>query len=143
MRHGHQGRKFGRRINKRKALLSGLASSLIRYEQIRTTLPKAKDLRPIVERLVTLGKKGTLAARRQAISYLRDPELAQKLMGNLSPRYQERAGGYLRIMKAGFRQGDMAAMAIIEFVDRDPSAKPKKAPEVEGEESQTLEASAT
>lgn len=125
MRHGHRGRKFGRKRSQRKALLTGLASSLVRYEQIRTTLAKAKDIRPIVEKLVTVGKKGDLAATRRAFSILRDNELVKKL-SILGDRYKTRHGGYTRIMKAGFRYGDMAPMAIIEFIDRDPNAKPKK-----------------
>ena len=102
-----------------------MAQALIKHEQIITTLPKAKDLRPVVEKLVTLGKKGDLHARRIAISRLRDAELVKKLIDVLAPRYKERNGGYLRIMKAGFRKGDNAAMAVIEFVDRDVSARGK------------------
>jgi large subunit ribosomal protein L17 len=126
MRHGVYGRKFNRDTNSRKALLSGLAKSLIQYEQIKTTLPKAKDIRPIVEKLVTLGKRNTLHARRQLISALGSNELATKVLNILSTRYKDRQGGYTRIVKAGFRHGDMAPMAFIEFLDRDPSAKPKK-----------------
>jgi large subunit ribosomal protein L17 len=126
MRHGVYGRKFNRDTNARKALLSGLAKSLIQYEQIKTTLPKAKDIRPIVEKLVTLGKKNTLHSRRQLVSALGSKELAAKVLNTLSPRYKDRPGGYTRIIKAGFRHGDMAPVAFIEFVDRDPSAKPKK-----------------
>jgi large subunit ribosomal protein L17 len=126
MRHRHQGRKFGRKSSQRKALLTGLAGSLIRFEQIKTTLPKAKDLRPFVEKLITVGKKGSLAARRQALSVLRNRELVDKLMATLADRYRSRSGGYTRILKAGFRHGDMAPMAVIEFIDRDVTAKPKK-----------------
>ncbi len=139
MRHGIQGRKLNRTSSHRKALLSNMANSLLKYEQIRTTLPKAKDLRPVVEKLLTLGQKGTLHARRQAFAFLRDNEIVAKLLGPLAERYKERPGGYLRIIKAGNRYGDMAPMAIIEFVDRDPSAKPKKPVEVlEEEESSEL-----
>jgi large subunit ribosomal protein L17 len=123
MRHGSSGRKFNRRSNQRKALFQHLASALIKHEQVITTLPKAKDLRPIVEKLVTLAKKGDLHARRQAVAELRDPPMVKKLFDVLGPRYKDRNGGYTRVLKAGFRYGDMAAMAIIEFVDRDVSAK--------------------
>ena len=136
MRHGIQGRKLNRTSSHRKALLSNMANSLLRYEQIRTTLPKAKDLRPVVEKLMTLGQKGTLHARRQAFAFLRDNEVVAKLLGPLAERYKERPGGYLRIIKAGNRYGDMAPMAIIELVDRDPSAKPKKVVEVSEEETE-------
>src|SRR5207244_3258635 len=115
MRHGVYGRKFNRDTNARKALLSGLAKSLIQYEQIKTTLPKAKDIRPIVEKLITLGKRNTLHARRQLISALGCNELASKVLDTLSTRYKDRQGGYTRIVKAGFRHGDMAPMAFIEF----------------------------
>jgi large subunit ribosomal protein L17 len=104
-------------------MFSNLAGALIKHEQITTTLHKAKDLRPIVEKLVTLGKKGGLHARRQAIGYLRDPYIADKLFTTLGPRYSKRAGGYLRVLKAGFRFGDAAPMAVIEFVERDAAAK--------------------
>ena len=123
MRHGMAHRKFGRTKDQRKALLNNLSVALIKHEQIKTTLPKAKELRPIVEKLVTLARRGNLHARRQALSFLRDNIIVQKLMGPLADRYKERPGGYLRIIKAGFRYGDCAPMAIIEFVDRDPSAK--------------------
>lgn len=125
MRHGMNGRKFGRKSGHRKSMFSNLASALIKHEQISTTLPKAKDLRPIVEKLVTLGKRGDLHARRQAIALLRDAGLADKLFKTLAERYKERKGGYTRVLKAGFRHGDNAPMAIIEFVDRDPEAKGK------------------
>jgi large subunit ribosomal protein L17 len=105
------------------AMFANMAASLIKHEQIVTTLPKAKELRPIVEKLVTIGKKGDLAARRQAISELRDVKMVRKLFDVISPRYKDRAGGYTRIMKAGFRHGDNAAVAVIEFVDRDVDAK--------------------
>ncbi|MBX9697018.1 MAG: 50S ribosomal protein L17 [Alphaproteobacteria bacterium] len=126
MRHGHQGRKFGRKSSQRKALLSGLANSLIQFEQIKTTLAKAKDLRPYVEKLVTVGKNGDLSSRRQALAVLRSKDVVSKLISTLGERYKSRQGGYTRIIKAGFRYGDMAPMAIIEFVDRDVLAKPKQ-----------------
>ena len=125
MRHAKTHRKFNRRSDHRRAMLANLAASLIKHEQILTTLPKAKDLRPIVEKLVTLGKRGDLHARRIAISRLRDADLVKKLIDVLGPRYKSRNGGYTRIMKAGFRPGDNAAMAVIEFVDRDVEAKGK------------------
>ena len=123
MRHGSTGRRLNRSVSHRKAMFSNLAASLIEHEQIVTTLPKAKDLRPIVEKLVTLGKKGGLHARRQAIGFLRDPYVADKLFTTLGPRYSKRNGGYLRVLKSGYRFGDMAAMAVIEFVERDTAAK--------------------
>ena len=123
MRHGSAHRKFNRRSDQRKALFQHLAAALIKHEQIVTTLPKAKDLRPIVEKLVTLAKKGGLHARRQAIAELRDPPMVKKLFDVLGPRYAKRSGGYLRVLKAGFRFGDMAPMAVIEFVERDTAAK--------------------
>ena len=106
-------------------MFANMAASLIKHEQIVTTLPKAKELRPIVEKLVTIGKKGDLAARRQAISELRDKDMVRKLFDVIAPRYKDRQGGYCRIMKAGFRHGDNAAVAVIEFVDRDVEAKGK------------------
>ena len=123
MRHGNAHRKFNRRSNQRTALFQHLASALIKHEQITTTLPKAKDLRPIVEKLITLAKKGDLHARRQAIAELRDPPMVKKLFDVLGPRYKERNGGYTRVMKAGFRYGDNAPIAVIEFVERDVEAK--------------------
>ncbi|HEU4986431.1 MAG TPA: 50S ribosomal protein L17 [Rhizobiaceae bacterium] len=123
MRHGKSGRKLNRTASHRKALFSNMAASLIEHEQIVTTLPKAKELRPIVEKLVTLGKRGDLHSRRQAISAIRSDALVKRLFETIAPRYASRNGGYLRIMKAGFRQGDNAPMAVIEFVDRDTSAK--------------------
>jgi large subunit ribosomal protein L17 len=125
MRHGFKGRQLNRTSEHRQAMFANMAASLIKHEQIVTTLPKAKDLRPIVEKLVTLGKKGTLHARRQAISQMRDIEQTKKLFDVLAKRYKDRKGGYLRIMKAGFRHGDNAAVAVIEFVDRDVTAKGK------------------
>ncbi|SKA11311.1 50S ribosomal protein L17 [Consotaella salsifontis] len=123
MRHANRGRKLNRTASHRKAMFANMASSLIVHEQIVTTLPKAKDLRPIVEKLITLGKRGDLHARRQAISQLRDEGAASKLFTTLAPRYAERNGGYTRVLKAGFRRGDNAPLAVIEFVDRDPDAK--------------------
>jgi large subunit ribosomal protein L17 len=123
MRHGHGPRKLGRTHEHRKALLANMACSLIEHEQIKTTLPKAKELKPYVEKLITLGKRGTLHARRQAAARLRQEEPAKKLFTTLAERYADRSGGYTRVLKAGFRYGDMAPMAIIEFVDRDPEAK--------------------
>ena len=123
MRHGMSGRKLNRTKAHRKALFMNLAQALVKHEQIKTTLPKAKDLRPVVEKLVTLGKRGGLHARRQLISHLQDEKLVTKLMTVLADRYKGRPGGYTRVLKAGFRYGDAAPMAIIEFVDRDPAAK--------------------
>ena len=123
MRHGFRGRRFNRRVEHRKALFLNLSSALITHEQIVTTLPKAKDLRPVVEKLVTLAKRGDLHARRQAISQMRDIVMAKKLFEVLGPRYKDRNGGYTRIIKAGFRHGDSAPVAVIEFVDRDVDAK--------------------
>ena len=123
MRHGNAHRKFNRTASHRRAMFANMAAALIKHEQISTTLPKAKDLRPIVEKLVTLGKRGDLHARRQAISQIRDAAVVSKLFDTIATRYATRNGGYLRIMKAGFRQGDNAAMAVVEFVDRDTFAK--------------------
>ena len=125
MRHAKRGRRFSRTTAHRKAMFANLAQALVKHEQIVTTLPKAKDLRPVVEKLITLGKRGTLHARRQAISQVRDVEQVGKLFAVLGPRYAERQGGYIRVLKAGFRHGDNAAMAVIELVDRDPSEKGK------------------
>jgi large subunit ribosomal protein L17 len=123
MRHGNRGRKLSRTASHRKAMFANMSAALIKHEQIVTTLPKAKDLRPIVEKLITLGKRGDLHARRQAIAQMRDETQVQKLFAVLGPRYAERQGGYIRILKAGFRYGDNAPMAVIEFVDRDVNAK--------------------
>ena len=123
MRHGNAHRKLGRKPEHRKAMFANLAAALIKHEQITTTLPKAKELRPVVEKLITLGKRGGLHARRQAISQIRDVAMVKKLFEVLGPRYKERNGGYCRILKAGFRYGDNAAVAVIEFVDRDEQAK--------------------
>ncbi|KQR68004.1 50S ribosomal protein L17 [Rhizobium sp. Leaf384] len=123
MRHQKAGRKLNRTASHRKAMFANMAASLIQHEQIITTLPKAKEIRPIVEKLVTLGKRGDLHARRQAISQIRDVTVVAKLFDAIATRYATRNGGYLRIMKAGYRQGDNAAIAVIEFVDRDVDAK--------------------
>lgn len=123
MRHGKAHRKFNRTAEHRKAMFANMAAALIKHEQIVTTLPKAKDLRPVVEKLVTLGKRGDLHARRQAASELRDDAMVKKLFDVLGPRYKERSGGYTRVLKAGFRYGDSAPVAVIEFVDRDVDAK--------------------
>jgi large subunit ribosomal protein L17 len=123
MRHGNSGRKLNRTASHRKAMLANMAVALIKHEQIVTTLPKAKELRPYVEKLVTLGKTDTLHTRRQAYAQLPDKQWAAKLFDVLGPRYKERPGGYIRVLKAGFRFGDSAPMAVIEFVDRDESAK--------------------
>jgi large subunit ribosomal protein L17 len=123
MRHHKRGRRLGRSTGHRNALFANLASSLIVHEQIVTTLPKAKDLRPIVERLVSLAKRGDLHARRQAIAELRNVGTVKKLFDTIGPRYKERSGGYTRVLKAGYRYGDSAAVAVIEFVERDVDAK--------------------
>ena len=123
MRHANRGRKLNRTASHRKAMFANMAASLIQHEQIVTTLPKAKDLRPIVEKLITLGKRGDLHARRLAASRLRDEAAVSKLFDTLAGRYAERNGGYCRVLKAGFRRGDNAPMAVIEFVDRDPDAR--------------------
>ena len=125
MRHGNAHRKLNRTHEHRRAMFANMAAALIKHEQIVTTLPKAKELRPIVEKLVTLGKRGDLHARRQAVSQIRDVGMVKKLFDVLGPRYKERKGGYTRILKAGFRYGDNAPVAVIEFVDRDVEAKGK------------------
>ncbi|SFB42027.1 LSU ribosomal protein L17P [Rhizobium sp. NFR07] len=125
MRHAKAGRKLNRTASHRKAMFTNMAASLITHEQIVTTLPKAKEIRPIVEKLVTLGKRGDLHARRQAISQVQDQDAVRKLFDVIASRYATRNGGYLRIMKAGYRQGDNAPMAVIEFVERDVDAKGK------------------
>jgi large subunit ribosomal protein L17 len=123
MRHGKVHRKFNRTAEHRRAMFGNMVAALIKHEQIVTTLPKAKDLRPIVEKLVTLGKRGGLHARRQAVAEIRDVAMVKKLFDVIGPRYKDRAGGYTRVLKAGFRYGDNAARAVIEFVDRDVDAK--------------------
>ena len=123
MYHRNAKRRFGRTHEHRKAMFVNLAQALIKHEQIITTLPKAKDLRPVVEKLVTLGKRGDLHARRQAIAEIRDVAMVKKLFAVIGPRYKDRNGGYTRVLKAGFRYGDSAPVAVIEFVDRDVDAK--------------------
>lgn len=123
MRHARGYRRLNRTHEHRKAMFSNMAGSLIEHEQIKTTLPKAKELRPIVEKMITLAKRGDLHARRLVTSKLKQDSYVEKLFNVLGPRYKERKGGYVRILKAGFRYGDMASMAIIELVDRDPNAK--------------------
>ena len=142
MRHRLHGRGFSRKSAHRKAMFENLAAALIKHEQIRTTLPKAKDLRPVVERLITAGKHGGLANRRRAIAALQNSGLADKLMTTLAQRYQNRPGGYIRIIKAGYRYGDNAAMALIELVDRDPDAKGKDSGPTETEEKEEAKAAA-
>ncbi len=134
MRHGMSGRKLNRTASHRKAMFSNMAASLIKHEQIKTTLPKAKELRSVVERLITLGKKGGLANRRRAFALLRDDAMVAKLFDTIANRYAKRAGGYTRVLKAGFRYGDAAAVAIIELVDRDVSAKGKDSGPKQNEE---------
>ena len=123
MRHSKGYRRLNRTHEHRKALFANMAGSLIEHEQIKTTLPKAKELRPIIEKLITLAKRGDLHARRLAASRLKEDQYVTKLFDILGPRYTERKGGYTRVLRAGFRYGDMAPMAIIEFVDRDVAAK--------------------
>ena len=123
MRHGKVHRKLNRTAEHRRAMFANMAASLIKHEQIVTTLPKAKDLRPVVEKLITLGKRGDLHARRQAIAHIRDVPMVKKLFEVLGPRYKARNGGYTRVLKAGYRYGDSAAVAVIELVDRDVDAK--------------------
>ncbi|TQV83741.1 50S ribosomal protein L17 [Denitrobaculum tricleocarpae] len=123
MRHGMSGRKLNRTSSHRKAMFANMAVALLKHEQIKTTLPKAKDLRRIVDKLITLGKRGDLHARRQANSVLRDDKITAKLFDELASRYESRAGGYTRVLKAGFRHGDMAPMAYIELVERNVDAK--------------------
>ena len=123
MRHRLSGRKLNRTSSHRKAMLSNMAVSLLTHEQITTTLPKAKELRRVADRMVTLGKRGDLHARRQAAAYLRDDDAVSKLFSSLAERYKDRPGGYTRVLKAGFRYGDASPMAVIELVDRDPEAK--------------------
>jgi large subunit ribosomal protein L17 len=123
MRHGKAGRKLNRTSSHRSAMFANMAASLIEHEQIVTTLPKAKELRPVVEKLVTLAKRGDLHARRLAAARVGNEEMVRKLFETIGPRYSERNGGYTRVLKAGFRHGDNAPVAVIEFVDRDPDAK--------------------
>ena len=134
MRHGFRGRRFNRTTEHRKAMFANMAAALIKHEQIVTTLPKAKDLRPVVEKLITLGKRGDMHARRLAMSKLRDETMVKKLFDVLGKRYGDRNGGYTRVLKAGFRYGDNAPMAVIEFVDRDVSARGKDSGPSQNEE---------
>ncbi|HMT13497.1 MAG TPA: 50S ribosomal protein L17 [Aestuariivirga sp.] len=139
MRHGFRGRRFNRTAEHRTAMFANMSAALIKHEQIVTTLPKAKDLRPVIEKLITLAKKGGLAARRQALAEVRDETQVKKLFDVLAVRMKDRKGGYARIMKAGFRYGDNAPLAVIEFVDRDPAEKGKDSGPVQkkdGEEAQ-------
>jgi large subunit ribosomal protein L17 len=142
MRHGKVHRKFNRTAEHRKAMFANLCAALIKHEQITTTLPKAKDLRPVVEKLITLAKKGGLSARRQAIAELRDVPMVRKLFDVLAPRYKDRKGGYTRIMKAGFRHGDNAAVGVIEFIDRDVEAKGKDSGSVREKKAEDADATA-
>jgi large subunit ribosomal protein L17 len=141
MRHGVGHRKLNKTATHRRAMFANMANALIKHEQISTTLPKAKDLRPVVERLITLGKKGGLANRRLAYAQLRDDAMVAKLFTTIAERYKGRDGGYTRVLKAGFRYGDAAAMAVIELVDRDPAAKGLDSGPVtvEGEDAATAE----
>lgn len=125
MRHGFKKRTLNKKIAHRRAMFANMAVSLVKHEQIKTTLPKAKELRPIFEKLVTKGKENTLHIRRQLLSFLRDEKAVEKILTVLSPRYKERQGGYVRVLKAGFRFGDCAPMAVVELVDRDVTAKGK------------------
>ena len=134
MRHGMSGRKLNRKSQHRKAMFSNMAAALIKHEQITTTLPKAKELRPIVDKLITLGKKGSLHDRRRAYAFLRDDATTAKLFETLGPRYQDRNGGYTRVLKAGHRYGDAAPMAVIELVDRDVDAKGLDSGPVQGDD---------
>ena len=136
MRHGKAHRKLGRKSQHRTAMFANMMAALVKHEQIVTTLPKAKELRPVIEKLVTLAKRGTadLHARRQAISKMRDITQVKKLFDVIGPRYKARNGGYTRIMKAGFRYGDNAPMAVIEFVDRDVDARGQDSGPVQGGE---------
>ncbi len=141
MRHGVAGRKLGVTSSHRQAMFRNMACALLKHEQITTTLPKAKELRPVAEKLITLGKRGDLHARRLLFAQLRDDRVVDKLFGALAERYRGRAGGYTRVLKAGVRYGDAASMAVIELVDRDPAAKgqdsgprPETADEVAGEQ---------
>ena len=137
MNHGMKQRKLNRTSSHRLAMLANMAAALIKHEQIVTTLPKAKELRPFTEKLITLGKKGGLANRRLAMSRMRDETQVAKLFDLLGPRYKDRNGGYIRVLKAGFRYGDAAPMAVIELVDRDVTAKGQDSGPVMGEEAQT------
>lgn len=142
MRHRTSGRKLNRTSQHRQMLFRNMAQALIKHEQIVTTLPKAKELRPVVERLITLGKRGDLHARRMAFARLRDDAMTKKLFEVLGPRYQERKGGYTRVLKAGFRYGDAAPMAVIELVDRDEDARGQDSGPVMGADETDVEETA-
>lgn len=142
MRHRKNGRKLSRTSSHRMAMFANMAASLIKHEQIKTTLPKAKDLRPIVEKLITLGKRGDLHARRQVLAQLSEKAIVDKLFSTIAERYADRPGGYTRVLKAGFRTGDAAPMAIIELIDRDVDAKGLDSGPVQGDEEEILEAEA-
>ena len=142
MRHRTSGRKLNRTSQHRQMLFRNMAQALIKHEQIVTTLPKAKELRPVVERLITLGKRGDLHARRMAFARLRDDAMTKKLFEVLGPRYQERQGGYTRVLKAGFRYGDAAPMAVIELVDRDEDARGQDSGPVRGADETDVEETA-
>jgi large subunit ribosomal protein L17 len=139
MRHRNQGRKLGRTTAHRDAMFANMAAALIKHEQIKTTLPKAKELRPVVEKLVTLSRRGGLHARRQALAQIKDADQVRKLFDVIGPRYAGRPGGYIRVLKAGFRYGDNAEMAFVEFVDRDEDAKGKDSGATQGGEDETGE----
>ena len=139
MRHGFRGRRFNRSSSHRKAMFKNMANALIKHEQIVTTLPKAKDLRSVVEKLITLGKRQNLHARRQATSALQDSIMVRKLFDVLAERYKDRQGGYTRVLKAGFRYGDSAPMAVIELVDRDEEARGKDSGPARVDEEEALE----
>ena len=136
MRHGFRGRRFNRTTEHRKAMFANMSAALIKHEQIITTLPKAKDLRPVIEKLISLGRIDSVHTRRLAMSQIRDHDMVKKLFTVLGPRYTARPGGYCRIMKAGFRKGDNAPLAVIEFVDRDVTARGKDSGPVLGSESE-------
>ncbi|GJE54484.1 MULTISPECIES: 50S ribosomal protein L17 [Methylobacterium] len=136
MRHGFRGRRFNRTTEHRKAMFANMTAALIKHEQIITTLPKAKDLRPVMEKLISLGRIDSVHTRRLAMGQIRDADQVKKLFTVLGPRYTTRPGGYCRIMKAGFRKGDNAPLAVIEFVDRDVSARGKDSGPVQGGESE-------
>src|SRR5881396_4095638 len=142
MRHRIAHRKLNRTHEHRRAMFANMAAALIKHEQIVTTLPKAKDLRPIVEKLITLAKRGDLHARRQATAELRDPPMVKKLFDVLGPRYASRNGGYTRVLKAGYRHGDSAPVGVIELVDRDVDAKGKDSGPVETREAEEAPAAA-
>ena len=139
MKHRIKGKKLNRTSSHRKALFKNMAQAIIKHEQIITTLPKAKTMKPIVDKLITLGKKGSLHARRQAFSKLRDESMVAKLFETLAPRYADRNGGYTRVLKAGYRYGDAAAMAVIELVDRDEDARGKDSGPIQNLESSESE----